>query len=175
MNKKAISISINFIVVIIFVIIVIGLFFLLFYSFIGQSESAKAALDKNYVNEVQRLVSEGEKVAVYPQNIETQAGKSTAVGVGILNKLGTNATFQINAECNATISSEKIIGNCPTPLPVSFAKQDVFLENNEQKIVPLVISMKNGIAGGTYIINVEVKIVGAASYDSMTHKVYVKV
>ncbi len=174
MNKKAVAFSTNFIVIIILAIISIGLLFVLFSRFMGQSESATATLDKRYVNEIQRFIAEGGKVAVYPQNIEIQSGKSGAVGVGIMNNAGSDKEFQIIAECNATINSSKIIGDCPDNA-VLFAKQEsIVLKNNEQKIIPLAISMKKEIARGTYIINVEV-ISDSKVYDGLTHKVYVQV
>jgi hypothetical protein len=174
MNRKAVSFSANFIVVVILVIVALGLFFILFSKFMGQSESAKAELDKRYINEIQRLIAEGGKVAVYPQNIEIQPGKSGAVGVGIMNNAGSDKEFKIIAECNATINLSKIIKNCPADA-VSFAKQNVVLKNNEQKIMPIVISMKKEIARGTYIINIEVRTADNAGYDGLTHKVYVQV
>lgn len=174
MNKKAVSFSTNFIVVVIFMILVLGLCFLLFNRFMGQSEATRAALDSRYVNEVQRLMAEGEKVAVYPQNIEMQPGKSTAIGIGILNNAGSEKTFQINATCNATITPTGEINNC-NPAMVSLLSKNVSLKNNEQKIMPIVISMKKEIARGTYIINIEVRTADNAGYDGLTHKVYVQV
>lgn len=172
--KKAVSLSINFLVMIIIVIIVVGLFFILFYKFMGESEEASAKLEMRYVNEIQRLVSGGEKVAVYPKNIEIGAGKAKAVGVGILNELGKETSFAINAECNATIIND-VISECD-PAMVSLVSKETALENNAQEIIPVVISINNDADYGTYIINIEVVRQDTSEvYDKLVHKVYVKV
>ncbi len=176
MNKKsAVSLSTNFIVILILAVVVLGLAVLLSYRLMGQSEQKRAELDQSFVSEAQRILAEGEKVAVYPRNIEIAGGKSSAIGIGILNSAGADKTFSINAVCNATISLAGAITDCNKPM-VSFVKQDIALKNNEQKISPLVISINKNAGSGTYIINVEVKVISdTKAYDSLTHKVYVQV
>lgn len=174
MSRKAVSLPVNFLVIIILMILVVGFFFILFYSFMGQSEEAKATLDKRFVNELQNIVSEGKKVAVYPENIEIGAGKSKAVGVGISNELGSDTEFHITAACDSIIDEANQIKPCPQD-KISLLSQNAVLKSNEQKILPVVIGVKKDADSGTYIINIEVKTPDSEIYDKLTHKVYMKV
>jgi hypothetical protein len=176
-NKRAMQLSINFLVVIILGIamLVMGVVFVR-KMFTGASD-IKANLDKQTEEELENLMTSGERVAIPYTKKEVRAGKTVIFGLGILNVLGEDSNFVIDIECGDTVPSGLL--SCPDII----YKPSASIENNDQHKMPIAIKAPSD--KGTYIIDVRIcnYIVGNPPpcttsdeyYDGSLHKIYVKV
>tara|TARA_B100001971_G_C18202812_1_gene545691 strand:- start:69 stop:626 length:558 start_codon:yes stop_codon:yes gene_type:complete len=182
-NKRAMQLSINFLVVIILGIamLVMGVVFVR-KMFTGASD-IKANLDKQTEEELENLMTSGERVAIPYTKKEVRAGKTVIFGLGILNVLGEDSNFVIDIECGGTVPDTL---SC---MPVNdivhpFMINDLSVENNDQHKMPIAIKAPSD--KGTYIIDIRIcnYIAGdpvptcttsVEYYDGSLHKIYVKV
>ena len=172
------QLSINFLVVIILGIamLVMGVVFVR-KMFTGASD-IKANLDKQTEEELENLMTSGERVAIPYTKKEVRAGKTVLFGLGILNVLGEDKNFVIDVACGDTVPSGL---SCPKRI----YKPSALIENNDQHKMPIVIEAPSGETG-TYIIDIRVCDYGTSDlvpacttsteyYDGSLHKVYLKV
>lgn len=83
-DKKAIELSINFIVMLILAIVGFGLGMMFLPKLFEASKDVNAELDSNSKEYLMNMAMEG-KVAAYPENFETKSGTGRVVGLGIMN------------------------------------------------------------------------------------------
>ena len=189
-NKRAMELSINFLVVMILGIamLTMGVVFVR-KMFTGASEM-KDKLDKQTEGELEKLMTSGERVALPYTKKEVKGGKTVIFGLGILNVNDPSGTgqsvFNIDVDCNSKVGESTCLSNPPTIINIP----TVTIKNNEDEKIP--IAIKGGDTG-TYIIDVKVcrstdsnfddpcdgSISGIPNaeeyYDGSLHKIYVKV
>jgi hypothetical protein len=175
MKKAAIELSANFIVVMILsAALMVGGFFLvknLFISATGIQED----LDMKTMNEMERLISSGARVAIPFSAQDVKPGKVNFFGLGILNELpanndsGDSDTFNVSV-----VFSDAFNGNNPVPLEeispdswIIYSKSQFAIKKKEQYSVPIGIKVTKGTPSGSYIFNVEVKYKNTATTPSV--------
>lgn len=184
-NKRAIELSINFIVMLIIGIALFGFGIQFLAKFFSGTQKMKAQLDTQTQARIESLLDQGSRVAI-PLNSKTiEIGKSDIFGLGILNVLSSkdSDTFYVTAGCE----DEKI-----TLLYTKVYE----IKNNEKKVIDILAEPKAGTqTGKTNICNVcvarntplegcsESPYYGCCSntadksklYDGVIHKMYIKV
>ncbi len=186
MNKKAIQLSVNFVVVLIIAVVVFGMGLTFAYNLLGQANTMKQDLDRETQLQIEALLDEGLPVAI-PLNRKTvRLGKTGIIGLGINNRLGHEEDFTITIEASAAFDDEK---QDITPLPQDnwwvTHTQEVFVENNKYQKIPLAfITQKTLIPSGPstkfglYIFDVRVTyndpVEGTTTYGNV-QKVYLEV
>lgn len=166
MDKKAMELSINFIVILIISLVIFTGSIYLTKKFFKKATNIKDQLDKNTEDQIHSLLSDGSKVAV-PINRKTiKRGNSDTFGLGIYNILREKKTFQVFMTFSKAYDTD---GN---PITLSdggsyinskwvFSKPKSYeLDNNDQIVIPLLvkvdgkISEDQGTQKGTYVFNV---------------------
>ncbi len=166
-NKKGLELSVNFLVILIIAIVVFGFGLAFVSKFFAGAKEMKAQLDSETQKRIEYLLNTGEQL-VMPVNTKTiQSGKNAVFGIGILNILGNKTTFMINLRC--TLMLDKNDNAKPDSELTKYCKgvemsrgwlfSDSVIEtveNNEQKIIPILISVPQGTPSGKYVFTVTV-------------------
>lgn len=161
-NKKAaIELSMNFLVVIIISIVIVGLGLILFFSMKDKATDLKDSLDQQTEDQLKAMMLQNNyKVAVYPNQLTLDNGKSQLVGLGITNEFNTPKTFTITHSVKYYIDSETD-GAPPNPswiknTDVQFEKEEVEINPKDQKTVGILIKMPSGAASGEYVVTLNI-------------------
>lgn len=192
MNKKAFSLSINFIVILIISIIVFSMGIFLVNKLFSFADEEKLRWDDMTQKEIEAALDSGDRVAIPRFKKTIGNGDFDTFGIGILNVLqGPDKDF--NVSINFALASDKdgaLIcdninpGPCGNPEswlrttydetePITFK---IPIKSNEKKDFLVGIKV-DGAPKGTYVFNVDIKYddVGTwREYDSL-HKLYVNV
>ncbi len=175
-NKKAIELSINFIVVMILSIAILSASFVLVNQFFGKAGEMKARLDSETETKIRALLVGNERVAIPLHTKEVKVGDFVSFGVGISNILKggtTQDTFKVFVEGDNCVA----IGggsNIPTQyLPT------VDISKNDQAIVLIGVDTTNAQRGKTYKCDIRVQYsdpdTGAdVDYADPVYKAYIK-
>ncbi len=99
MNRKAIELSINMLVVIIISLVILGSGVALLYKFMHQAGELEEQLDQRTREELRRLlIDQGRQVALSLRTAAIQRGESQVFGLGILNSGGVGNQFKVEVE-----------------------------------------------------------------------------
>jgi len=165
MNKKGLTFSIGFLVMLIMSILIFSLSLYMLFQWFGEAGELEAAIDKQTREQILSALKTGTSLVVIPFSIqETSRGKSVNFGVGIRNlketrKFSTSTSFSGAYDpggqeiiVDEGYIEERWLGR--------FAKSGTFsLKRNEQQIMPLLIKADTNIGPGTtrkgdYVFNV---------------------
>lgn len=96
MNKKAaIEFSANVIVIIIISSVILALGLMLFFNLKGQAEKYTERVEQQTQEQLQALMfNDNSRVAIYPNDLTIQPGKSQMTTLGVTNSVGNRQTFQ---------------------------------------------------------------------------------
>ena len=156
MNKKALELSINFIVIVIISLVIFGMGIGIANKFLGQAEVIKQDLDQQTENQINAMLDSGDRLAIPIDNKIIEKGKSDVFGLGILNILGQTRTFTVTISSSLYVSPTKQTENPPT-IPLEFIEvRSKELKNNEHDVMPLVVRAPRNARPGTYVLNVHV-------------------
>ena len=179
MNKRAIQLSVNFIVMLIIALVVFGFGIKLAFDLMSEAETIREEVDENTQREIEEALMGGSQVSIPINRKETKIGKSINFGLGIFNIEDTqyftiNMNFE-NAYDSATKEPINVNGN--EWILTTFGPYEI--NKNDQKILPLPMSVPRNIdsgqtPAGTYIFKVIVKGEDGTRYGSI-QKVYVEV
>ena len=180
-NKKALQLSINFIVILIMAIVIFGFGITFVGKFFAGAAQLKADLDMDTQKRIQSLLDTGEQIAI-PVNTKTlEVGQSSTFGMGILNILGEEKYFTIEISCTTALDSKgqpiDASQYCEKPKEKEWVFQDNFQEqvkNNEQKVVSLLFQVPKGTVAGKYIFTIKVLYDANKVYD-VPRKIYINV
>lgn len=185
-NKKAIELSVNFLVILIIAIVVFGFGIYLTFKFFGSAQELPGAISAQLQQEINQMLSHGEKVAL-PINQQTiPVKKSYTFWLGLSNMLNNAETnsFTISANLNKFISPDDTVY---TSVDSEFDAADInlvvtyinsyILENGAQKSIPIAVSVLKDAPSGNYIIDVAVTYLdgGVIKDYSPLQKLYVTV
>ena len=139
MNKRAMELSINFIVIFILAIVVFAFGIRMAYSLFNKGIETKATLDRQTSLEIEKLLDTGEKVVIPFDEQEIRRGKFGVFGVGIRNVLDTEGEkdpFQITVEFSGVFDKEgkkslTNIGPTPSSNPAQGSSLSVQVRKNE--------------------------------------------
>ena len=185
MNKKAIELSINFLVIIIVSLAVFGMGILFVNKIFFAAGKKITEMDQQTKEELARLLDDGSKVAMPFFQKTVIHGNTATFGIGVLNTLGSAKDFTVVVKfdeafkkddtsiCNAGDTND--CGSDPdgagTPTDNGWLAYDHNLHNinnNEQKIYTIAISPPKSPLppAGTYIFDV------AVCYDPEPNPIY---
>ena len=175
MNKKAIELSINFIVILVIALVMFGMGLTLFRKFFVEADVIKQNLDDQTKKEIQQIMmSSAEQVIVYPSQLTIRRGKSDVVGVGVLNINENTTAFDIIPDWDGT-SCYDIDGSQMSGCNVSNIKVPGtitrYIESNERVIIELPLRVDSSAQKGKYAVQIQV----SGGGTSITKLVYINV
>ena len=164
MNKRAMELSINFIVIFILAIVVFAFGIRMAYSLFNKGIETKATLDRQTSLEIEKLLDTGEKVVIPFDEQEIRRGKFGVFGVGIRNVLDTEGEkdpFQITVEFSGVFDKEgkkslTNIGPTPSSNPAQGSSLSVQVRKNEVQKIPISFAVPSNAVSGRYVFNVKV-------------------
>ena len=175
-NKKAIELSINFLVVVILSLVILSSGIYLIRNFFRTTEEIKAQIDEQTEAQIENLLNQGELVAV-PLNRRTIPIENYGLfGVGILNIDSSPKTFQLSVSFNAAYDkTNNQITNINGNDWLLYDSDPFTLQPNEDKKMAVLVDVPE-TQEGIYIFNV--KVIDADTnqpYGDITKKIYVEV
>jgi hypothetical protein len=178
-NKRAIELSINFIVMFILGMSMFAAGVIVLRKVFGQAEDLKQQLDQQTKDQIEHmLISSSEKTVVPVTQKQVDLGGHTIFGLGIRNDLSAKKDFYIYWECDAAYTTKKDL-ICDPDQGVSCSEYGTWmgggqspstaypLEKNAHIVADLFVmvpkkdSADQEIPAGTYIFNLKV-----CSYDA---------
>lgn len=125
-NKKAIELSVNFIVILILAIATFSLAVALTYNIFAKAYKLKADIDSETKAQIGSLLDSGEQVALPAPRLRIQAGRNDVFGLGILNTEPEEAVFSVIADKDS-IAAYNADGEAAAGDVVSSAKEGIKL------------------------------------------------
>ncbi len=95
MNKRAIELSVNFIVILILAIATFSLAVVLTYNMFAKAYTMKKDIDAQTKQQIGSLLDSGEKVAIPINTLLIKAGNGDVFGLGILNTEDEKMNFRV--------------------------------------------------------------------------------
>jgi hypothetical protein len=188
-NKKAIELSVNFLVIVILSIAMLGMGLYLVRTFFKGAEETKSQLDEQTREKIVEMLSYGENTAMPFNQKSIYAGESATYGVGVLNIDPKNTqTFKVEIKADKAYDFE----NKPiTPdrgysftLGVEkdwllYDEEPFTLKAHEQKEILALVTVPKVVVRGNYVFNVSISSCPTASCTPNSrygfHKMYVTV
>jgi hypothetical protein len=171
MNKRGISLSINFIVLLIIALVVFVMGLILFSNMFEVITGIHDGLDEQTRKEMQKICeSTSDQICIYPTSLNVQKGESGIFGVGILNIDGSES-FSIHSTLQNCYdkSTNEIVCNNQIVLK---EQRDVNVKLNERSMFGIPSRVDGSATSGIYSILVEVKQNGNSLSKNL---VYIKV
>lgn len=175
LNKKAIELSLNFLVIFIISIIIFG-FGIRFISKLSSEAIKLQDITTNELDErISDVVCEGSDRACIGNERMTIRKKEVGIfGLKILNILDSQE-FEIIVTSSSPLGFKK--DNTPItnpPLLVNPSSRSVFIEKNEEAKVGIGVQVPANAVLGTYILDIDIKQQSGESYSAV-QKLYVEV
>jgi len=198
MNKKAMELSMNFIVILILSIVIFAGGLALSYKFFGKAQEYRTSIDSDTEAQIERILSSGETVAIPRNRKDIRIGESYVFGLGVFNGLGHSQDFYISmafdeAFDTATNSHIEADGTYINDKWIFGKERKYTIDNNDHEKIGLFVQVDDRIKNsatttpGTYIFNVCICTSPCAGdgcstasatgmfYDSHVQKIYVTV
>jgi hypothetical protein len=164
-NKKAMELSINFIVMLIIALVVFGMGLILFKKvFVGAGE-IKEDLDQQTIKELTaKMMATSDQVVVYPASLTVRRGKSGVVGIGILNTDSSQGSFKTTVAyqniCYDTSGQTRSASECQGAISSAYTSpnfKEQIIAANKREIVQLPIRVSSSASSGKYVVEVTVE------------------
>ena len=179
MNKKAIELSINFLVILIITLVVFGMAMYLLRMFFNTADAIKDNIDTQAEKEIQRILFTGERVAMPIKEKTIKRGSSDVFGLGVLN-INSGPSFKIVIEDGPIILKDNTRLDVNAGNRLGYISEYVkTISNNDHTIVSIPVRVPRDADIGKYILNVKVYDCGDGSscesetYDDSVHKIYI--
>jgi hypothetical protein len=158
MNKKAIELSINFLVIVIISLVMLSTGILLIKKYFGTATDIKEQLDEQTVEQIEGLLDEGNSVAMPLKRKTVEAGANELFGLGVINLVESRVSFNVDVKfSNAYDRAKDDITAFPQhPDEWLLYEKSFSLDFKESKKVPIRVSVPGGVSSGTYIYTVYV-------------------
>jgi hypothetical protein len=160
MNKRAIELSINFLVVVIISMVILSTGILLIKRYFGVAEEIKTQLDEQTIAHIEELLDQGDIVAMPLKRKTIESGNSDIFGLGVININEANTFFNVNIALSKLVKEDKTTLN---PADLNYNPEDWLLyeksfnlEFKENKKIAIRLAVPDGVYQGTYIYDVEV-------------------
>ena len=179
MNKKAIELSVNFLVIILIAMSVFGMGLRMTYQLVTKAEEIRTDVDESTQREIEEALTTGEIVSIPLNHKKTKSGKSVVFGLGIFNSESTQSfTIEMDFE-KAFNNNKEEITNIVTEsewIQTNFGPFNI--NKNENRVIglPIRVPKKSGgqrTPSGTYIFKVEVSKENGNRYGNI-QKAYVE-
>jgi len=173
-NKKGIELGINFIVMLILAVVVFSFGLIFVRQLFSEAEGIKEQLDRDTEQQIEQLLDRGQRVAFPISSRDVNAGQSAIFGLGILNVLDQETTFEINLECTTGVDRRDNTVPCGVE-KITFDIDPITLEKNAKEVIPIVVRPPSGASkGDTYIFTVTVYN-GNDIYGGSPKQIYVNI
>ena len=156
MNKKAIELSINFLVIIIISIVMLSSGILIIKKYFGTATEIKEQLDEQTLNRIEDLVSDGGTVVVPFKRKVVEAGEAELFGLGILNLDTTNDEYKVFINLSKFITRDQIEEDDPGATGWLLYESQHTIAYKETKKIPIRVHVPVGVEPGSYIFNIYV-------------------
>jgi hypothetical protein len=193
-QKKAIELSMNFLVVIIIGIIVFAGSLALVKKFFFYANKYQDQIDKDTQAEIEKLLENGERVAIPIDKKSGKIGDGLVFGLGIYNVLRSGDQFNVSVRFKRAYdigdnsffidTSTDANGGDYIDSNWHFFKDPLTykIENNEYLLIPIKILIGANSddelithTNAVYIFDVNVTAPNGELYDGKIHKIYVEV
>ena len=171
-NKKAIELSVNFLVIIIISLVMLSLGIYLMRYFFVQAESIKTNIEETTESDIESLLVHGQTVSIPIIKKDIRPKNHDSFSLVILNALGNTADFQATVIFDRAYdkSGEPLVG--VTANWIFYHEPPFELNNNEGRKIQLLAVVPKGTQAGTYAFDV---VVSAESSTYGSKKIYVEV
>lgn len=171
-NKKAVELSINFLVIVIISLVMLSTGLLIVRQYFGTAEEIQRQLDEQTVEKIENLLDEGDVIAIPLKRKIVGAGEQEIFGMGVMNINEQQTTFDIeimlsNAYDNAKNDIDPDADLSQHPESWLLYPDTLILDPREKGTVSINVNVPAGVVSGTYIFNAR-----AEPYDRIT-KMYV--
>jgi len=160
LNKRAVELSINFLVVVIISIVVLGLGIRLLYTLYGGAVEIRDVSLEDIDKQIGALVCEGTESACIGKDTQTiKRGDLGIFGLKVLNLVGSNMDFEITATKGKFIEKDGTEGTFSSDiecLPTCGNSRTETIHNHEEKDIAIGIKPGKNADSGTYIFDVVV-------------------
>lgn len=172
MNKKAIELSVNFIVILIIALTVFSFGIKLSYDLMSHAEEIREDVDESTQREIEAALTGGNIVSIPINHKESKIGKSVTFGLGIFNIEDTQMfTIEMHFESAYNQKSKaEIPVNGEEWIISEYGPYEIV--RNTQEIIALPIRIPRNVAEGKtppgiYSFNVEVKDQSGLRYGAL--------
>lgn len=174
MNKKAVELSINFLVIVIISIVVLGLGLNLLYKLYGGAVEIRDVSLEDIDRQIGALVCEGTESACIGKDSQTvKRGELGIFGLKILNLVGSSMDFEITAKKGKFIKkdgSESTFSSDIICLPTCGTPRTETIPNHGEKDIAIGIKVGKNAGSGTYIFDIVVCYDDPSNTDDTTNK-----
>lgn len=186
-NKKGIELSANFLVILILSIVIFGGGLALVNKFFKSASEKQTELDQSTLNEIEKLLNDGSKVAIPIHKKEMKIGDEQLFGLGIYNVLGSQHEFTVTVDFDEAYDEEDELmtevdgGFVDSRWHFFDSGRKYTVKNNDYQAVKILLKVDSVVADGIptrkglYIFNVNVSMSNGEFYDGHMHKLYVDI
>jgi len=153
MNRKAITLSINFLVIIILSLVIVSLSIYFFTTILTKAKSLASYTQEELDKKIESIQCEG--LVCIPINYKKiHPGEFTIFGMKIFNDADSEAKFNLASSCSG-VSAENAQLECEDNINILTHKQVQIPARSEKRIAIGVEAKKNALPG-MYIITINV-------------------
>ena len=156
LHKKAIELSINFLIVIILSIVMLTLGIALITNFFTTTEEVRQELDTQTIAELSSLLEQGQLSAIAFNRQKIPAGESGIFVLGILNANTENTFFRVEIVFSGAYTGDNQQINIENAENWLLYSNNITLGPQEKGSIPINVKVPEGIQKGTYIYTVKV-------------------
>ncbi|MCB9362763.1 hypothetical protein H6504_04965 [Candidatus Woesearchaeota archaeon] len=194
MNKKAIELSVNFLVILILSIVIFSSALILTKKVFDSTTTKQKELDDKTIKQIEVLLNDGSRVGIPILKKSGSPGDQLIYGLGIYNVLRAQKTFHVEITFKTAYAPDdtEIVGadNAHIESDWYFSSvKEYTIKNNEYVSIPILFEIGSEMAPGVptqkgiYIFDVKVTVddnddhvnTGDKLYDGNLHKIYVVV
>lgn len=160
-GKKAMELSINFIVTLILAIVVFSMGLSIAFKLVNKVTNVQKDVDESTKQQIEGLILRTNQRVVLPFNSKiVNKGKTEVFNVGIYNNLGTQKNFKLDISC---LSLDR--NPCPGgPIPgsssqqptVDFIRNPALIQNNDFTVYKIAFQTKSSTSVGTFYYGIKV-------------------
>ncbi len=153
MNRKAITLSINFLVIIILSLVIISLSIYFFTTILTKAKSLASYTQEELDKKIESIQCEG--LVCIPINYKKiHPGEFTIFGMKIFNDDNQKKTFEINRSCSGISAENRQIG-CENNINI-LTHERVQIPAKSEKRIAIGVEAKKNALPGMYIITINV-------------------
>jgi len=156
MDKKAVELSMNFLVMILISIAVLSMAIIISRNIFTGAKNLQLDIDRQTQQEIENLLDDGSRVVIPFTRKTVNRGDLAVFGVGVLNVLGDTKYFNISVKVNTAFDNEKnAIINPANYLNLVLSGLSE-IENNKNHKFSFGVDVEKDAPSGTYILDVSV-------------------
>ncbi|MBL7054691.1 hypothetical protein ISS05_02950 [Candidatus Woesearchaeota archaeon] len=186
MNKKAIELSINFLVILVISLTIFGFGIKFLYDLFQGANDLEDLTFEDIDNQIAELMCGGNERVCLPNNhLTIKRGEFEPVGMKIINMIdtSTSTTFSVTVTHGSFIdengvSTQGTFTNVDcVPSCSSGTARTESIKNNEERDFGVGINVETGAVSGTYIFDVKVEYINTtnALIEYYTDKLYIEI